>query len=135
MSSPHSVINKTTKVLKIALLGFVSGCPGEWQPGTDYGSLEASSLQHPACRTPRALYRTPDDGLSRMDRKVPGVQSCWPAGFHIKKGAGVSGISAEGFWMYISALVPQARPLDQARRDVERALSPGTRALGQGARD
>lgn len=65
--------------------------------------------------------------------------ACWVS--H-KKGAGVSGISAEGFWLYTSvfwmhtsALVPQAWPLEQARRDVERALSPGTGALAQGARD
>lgn len=48
MDMVHSVIstvnNKTTKVLQIALLGFASGPSGEWQPGTDYGSLEASSL-------------------------------------------------------------------------------------------
>lgn len=47
VSSSLSVTNKTTNVLKTALLGFASGRPGEWQPGTDYGSLEASSLGWP----------------------------------------------------------------------------------------
>lgn len=45
VSSPRSITSKTTKVLEIALLEFVSGHPGECQPGTGYEGLEAPSLR------------------------------------------------------------------------------------------